>query len=420
MSAVTAGAAAPLGAALGVVPGVRPGPGELTQTLTDLASAAIGGKVIFADDELFADRRHLIDPKPSQWQPDTYGRDGKTYDGWETRRRRFRPGEDPAAAGDRAIVRLGAPGVVRHVVVDTAHFKGNYPPYASVEGLSVEGYPSLEELAAATWTTLVPRSPLKGDTANGFDVDSPRRWTHVRLTIYPDGGVARLRVLGEVVPDPRLVVGTVDLLALQHAGQVVGCSNMFFSSPANLIRPGAHATIAEGWETARRRDGGNDWVLFRLGLAGLPRVLEVDTSLYTGNAPGEARLRGLDARTASLDDSDAWVGLLPRTRLQPDTLHRFRLCDHQPGGSWGPAVTHVRLDVYPDGGVGRVRLLGEVDPAAREELGRRWLSTLPVGHLREVLDAVPGLASDDVARLARGGPAAATDVPDALLEYLGR
>ncbi|MFN8077112.1 MAG: allantoicase [Kineosporiaceae bacterium] len=403
--------------AVGSVPGARPGPGELTQTLTDLASAAIGATVVHADDELFADRRHLIDPRPSQWQPG-YGRDGKIYDGWETRRRRLKPGEDPASACDTAIVRLGAPGVVRHVVVDTAHFKGNYPATASVEGLSVEGYPSPEELREATWTTLVPRSPLKGDTANGFDVDSPRRWTHVRLTIYPDGGVARLRVLGEVVPDPRLVVGTVDLLALQLAGQVVGCSNMFFSSPANLIRPGAHATIAEGWETARRRDGGNDWVLFRLGLAGAPRLLEIDTSLYTGNAPGEARLRGIDARVSSLDDEAAWVDLLPRTRLQPDTLHRFRLCDHQPGGAWGPSVTHARLDVYPDGGVGRVRLFGEVDAAARTELGRRWLATLPVGHLREVLGLVPGLSAADAERVGGGSPAALQDLPPALVDYL--
>ncbi len=328
--------------------------------LVDLASRSLGGSVVVANDELFADRRNLITPAPPVWHPDAYGPDGKTYDGWETRRRRAAGagGDGTGPEFDHAIVRLGAPGVVRHVVVDTAFFRGNYPPYGSVEALAVEGYPSADELAAAEWTPIVGKSPLKGDTANAFDVADPRRWTHVRLSIYPDGGVARLRVLGDVVPDPRLLTGTVDLAALANGGRVTGCSDMFYASAANLIRPGDARVTGDGWENARRRTGGNDWVLFRLTGPGRLRRVELDTTHFIGNAPAEARLAAVDGRAHEAGhtaDGPGWHELLPRTRLQPDTRHVFPL------PTPAEPVTHVRLDIYPDGGLSRVRLWGELE-----------------------------------------------------------
>ncbi len=362
-----------------------PTPSPLTEPI-DLASSAIGGRVVYANDELFADRRHLIHPEPSAWRPDTYGPDGKVYDGWETRRRR-------SEGHDFAIVRLGTPGVIRSVVIDTAHFRGNYPPYASVEGMAGEGHPVAQEMPESAWTTLVSRSALKGDTVNSFDVVSDRRWSHVRLSIYPDGGVARLRVLGEAAPDPRILTGTVDLAALWHGGRVLGASDMFYSSAGNLIRPGDPASIAEGWETARRRDGGHDWVLFKLAEAGCLRRAEIDTTHFTGNAPGEVRLVGIDIRSAAMDNPDAWRELLPRTRLRPDTLHRFVIRSEP--------VTHVRMEVFPDGGMSRVRLLGELEPSALDGITARWLSVLPDSQLEEMLAAVPGLSGQD-AETVRG------------------
>jgi allantoicase len=199
--------------------------------LPDLASRSLGGSVVYANDELFAERENLIKPEAPSYSTYTFGHKGQVYDGWETRRRR-EPGHDVA------IVRLGVPGIVRGVVVDTAFFKGNYPPAVSVEGAAVEGYPSPAELLDAEWVPLVPRSPAAGDTRNVFAVDQPQRFTHVRLCMYPDGGVARLRVHGEVVPDPRFLAdGAVDLAALANGGVVSGCSNMFFSSPTNPSRP---------------------------------------------------------------------------------------------------------------------------------------------------------------------------------------
>ena len=129
-------------------------------------------------------------------------------------------------------------GNIHGIIVDTAYFKGNYPSFVSIEAASIEGYPSVEESMSADWQTIVEKSPAEGHTANAFAVADRHRWTHVRLSIYPDGGVARLRVHGEVVPDPRFLDGTLDLLAAENGGRLVGCSDAYYASPANIILPG--------------------------------------------------------------------------------------------------------------------------------------------------------------------------------------
>ncbi len=335
----------------------------MSTDLTDLAARALGGTVVAADDEFFAAADNLLTAAPPVFTPQTFGPKGQVYDGWETRRRRS-PGSD------RVVVRLGAPGVVRLVVVDTAFFTGNYPPHASVEGCAADGYPGPAELADAAWFPMVPTSPLDGDTRNEFAVDVPYRCTHVRLTIHPDGGVARLRVLGEVVPDPALLPEVFDLAAAEYGGRVLACSDMFYGSPQNLLAPGLARVMGDGWETRRRRDDGNDWVLVRLAVPGAVALAELDTGHFKGNAPGRARLRGADARTGDLDDPAAWHDLLPETALRPDTRHRF------PVAGAGP-VTHVRLDIDPDGGMARLRLTGRPDPPALAALADRLAATRP-------------------------------------------
>lgn len=326
----------------------------------DLASRRLGGSVVFANDELFADKENLIKPEPPAFAAGDFGNKGKVYDGWETRRRR-EPGHD------HAIIRLGCPGVVHRVVVDTAFFRGNYPPEISVEAACVTGYPSPAELAGVAWHPLVPKSAAAGDTANSYPVTDPRRWTHVRLSIYPDGGVARLRVHGDVVPDPAFLAGTVDLAALGNGGRVIDCSDAFYSAPSNLISPGLARVMGDGWENARRRGPGNDFVVFRLAAAGRLRRVEVDTSYFVGNAPGWIELSG----ACSASDGDlAWRLVLARTRVQPDTRHRF--LTGEPGD-----VTHLRLDVFPDGGLARFRAYGEITAAASAALAERWRALGP-------------------------------------------
>ncbi|SFA90334.1 allantoicase [Amycolatopsis marina] len=327
----------------------------------DLASRRYGGTVMWATDELFAEKENLVNPWTPRHQPETFGSKGQLYDGWETRRHR-EPGDD------RALVRLGIPGVPSGVVVDTAYFKGNYPPEVSVEACAVDGYPGPEELSEQDWTVLVDRAAVRGDAENFFAVDSGRRFTHVRLTMHPDGGVARLRVHGRAVPDPTLLdPAALDLAALENGGRIVGCSNMFYSSPDNMLAPGLAAHQAEGWETARRRDDGNDWAILRLAGEGVVRFADVDTGNLRGNAPGRFSLSGAVASDET-DVPDSWFELLPRTRLQPDTRHRFAVPPEQ-------EATHVRLDIFPDGGVARLRLHGGLSERGLRGLRARFGAT---------------------------------------------
>jgi allantoicase len=343
----------------------------------DLASRSLGAGVIYANDELFADRENLIKAEDPVFQRHTFGNKGQIMDGWETRRRREAAGNGQS---DNAIVRLGCGGVVRRVVVDTSYFTGNYPPEVSVEACGAEGYPAPAELAAASWTTLVPRTAVAGDARNEFDVAAQERFTHVRLTLFPDGGVARLRVYGEPVPDPRLLPETIDLAALENGAVVTGCSNMFYAAPANLLMPGLARVMADGWETARRRDDGHDWVTAALACAGSVEVAELDTAHFVGNAPGWAALGS--------DGGD----LVARTALQPDTRHRFAVAGR-------PVATQVRLDIYPDGGMARLRVFGRPTPQARAELADRFLRLLPSAQLVAVLRGA-GLTADEAARRA--------------------
>ena len=317
--------------------------------LPDLASRALGGGVVHANDEFFAAADHLVLPSAPVFAPRTFGQHGQVYDGWETRRRR-NPGSD------FAVVRLGAPGVVRGIDIDTAFFTGNFPPYASVHATAADGWPGPDDLDRLDWVPIVPRSPLAGDNRNLFPVDDPRRFTHVRLTIHPDGGVARLRVHGTVVPDPRLLPEVFDVAALTHGARVLDCSDMFYGHPQNMLLPGPAAHLGDGWETARRRDDGNDWVVVELAAPAEIALVDLDTTHFKGNAPGSAALRGADG--------DDWFDILPATPLRPDTLHRFPVAAGRP-------ASRVRLDIFPDGGLARLRLHGRPVPGFLEEQFRR-------------------------------------------------
>ncbi|HTJ72080.1 MAG TPA: allantoicase [Actinospica sp.] len=331
----------------------------------DLASRALGGAVVWANDEFFGMKENLVTPAPPTFSPHTFDLKGQVVDGWETRRRR--PGtvetEATCATYDSAIIRLGAPGLIRSVTVDTSFFVGNYPPACSIEAADVRGYPSPHDLLEADWTTIVPESKLTGDTRNVFElIDSTLRrirFTHVRLNNIPDGGIARLRVHGEVLPDPEFTVGVqCDLAAARNGARVTASSDAFFSPATAALMPGESRVMGDGWETARRRDSANDWIEVQLIGEATPVIIEIDTANYKGNAPARIRLR---SRVAEGD----WIDLIPETPVQPDTLHRFRLKAAHP-------ATHLRLDTYPDGGIARLRVHGHLTPQGAATVHTRW------------------------------------------------
>jgi allantoicase len=321
--------------------------------LIDLAAERLGGSVLLANDEFFAPKEALLRPRAPEWREGEYTDRGKWMDGWETRRRRT-PGYD------WCIVRLGLPGTIHGVLVDTSYFRGNYPESCAIEATVVEGTPTPEDLVdekRTRWRSILAQSPLKGDSKNEFGVHGMPRATHLRFAIYPDGGVARLRVYGEPSLDlKRTRPGSeIDLAAMENGGLVVACSDMFFGHRQNLILPGRSTHMGDGWETKRRRGPGHDWSIVRLAGRGAIHRVELDTDHFKGNAPGTCMLEVLDSPgSAKTVDSPtgSWQTLLPQSTLQPHTRHRY---DELPDR--GP-VTHARLSIYPDGGVARLRLFG--------------------------------------------------------------
>ena len=322
--------------------------------LVDLAAERVGGVAVLANDEFFAEKENLLKPGRGVFIPDKYTDRGKWMDGWESRRRRT-PGND------WCVVQLGLRGIIKHVDIDTNHFLGNHPPFASIDAISNAGkFPkSADAVAKLSWKPLLKKSPLNPGSQNLFEVKNDNAWTHLRLNIFPDGGVARLRVYGVVVPDWSKVKpgAIVDLAAVENGGVPLACSDMFFSSMNNLIMPGRAKNMGDGWETKRRRGPGHDWIILKLGRAGSIRKIEVDTNHFKGNYPDTCSIEGCAAPDASIkeliDSNVRWRKILPKTKLRANEQHLF-------ARELGKIdnCTHVRLNIYPDGGVSRLRVWG--------------------------------------------------------------
>jgi len=315
-----------------------------------LEQPRLGTRVTYATDEFFAAKERLIQPAAPVFIDGKYDEHGKWMDGWESRRRRT-PGFD------YCIVRLGVPGRVRGFDIDTSYFTGNYPPQASIDACVSD-----DDAPEAEWQEIVPMTALTGDAHHYVPVASEQSWTHLRLNIYPDGGVARLRIYGEVVPAQDELDGVIDLVALKNGGRALAASDEHYGSMHNLNVPGRGVNMGDGWETARRRGPGNDWVILALGRPGTVERVEVDTAHFKGNYPDRVSIEA--ALFPSHDEAQAhsrnWRTLLPEAKLQMDQQHYFEAELAQPG-----PVSHVRMSIYPDGGVSRLRIYGRVARGGR-------------------------------------------------------
>jgi len=342
--------------------------------LVDLAARSFGGRTVAASDDFFAAKENLLEPGRGQFIPDKFTDQGKWMDGWESRRKR-RPGHE-YLAHDYCIIELGQPGDVLAVDIDTNHFLGNHPPFASIDGLSAPRGSSAEALSALRWQELLPQSSLRPGSQNLFITNSfgsAAPVSHVRLNIFPDGGVARLRVYGRVQPDwsqRRLDEATtaelatvapdaVDLAALENGGMALACSDAFFAPMHHLLLPGRAVNQGGGWETRRKRAPGHDWIIVRLAARGRPRLIELDTNHFKGNYPDRCAIDAIDAPAGTsiteLIASERWTRYLEPVAVSAHERHFFHELR-----SDAPA-THVRLCIYPDGGVSRLRVWGQRD-----------------------------------------------------------
>jgi allantoicase len=376
----------------------------------DLASEELGGAVLWANDEFFAEKENLIRAAEPVWKEGVYTDRGKWMDGWETRRRR-EPGHD------RCIVRLGVPGVIRHIVVNTAYFRGNYPESCSIEGcVAPEDTPVEVLLEETQWVNVLAREDLDGDSENRFEVHDRRRFTHLRFHIYPDGGVARLRVYGEVVPDPAGFRGRrADLAAALHGGATLAQSDMFFGLSQNLLKPGRGVNMGDGWETTRRRGPGHDWVSLRLAAEGVVEEVEVDTIHFKGNYPDRCSLELYGAEPEEPEAESASPAFAEHP-LQAHTRHTIPVDDASP-------ATHAVFRIYPDGGVSRLRLRGQLTDRGRRMLRLRWLNAMHDDDANEMFRGCCGAdawASEMSARLPFDDPKALYQAADEVWGGLDR
>ncbi len=325
---------------------------DFNKRWVNLASAKLGAKAVSCSDDFFAPMARMLKDEAPIFIDDKYDDHGKWMDGWESRRKRI-PGND------WCIVKLAKPGVIHGVEIDTTHFTGNYPPAASIDVCrSADDEPGSD----AGWVELVPQSVLDGDSAHQYEVSHSGVFTHVRVNIYPDGGIARLRVFAEPRVDwEKIKPGErVDIAAALNGGVALACNNEHYGSIRYLLNPGRGVNMGDGWETRRRREPGNDWVVIALARSGCIREIEIDTAHYKGNYPDSCSISGVHLDLLDLaaveNESERWLELLPRQKLQPDRIHTFTENIVDIG-----EVTHIRVNIYPDGGLSRIRVMAEVN-----------------------------------------------------------
>ncbi|CAN5882655.1 hypothetical protein BH23ACT5_BH23ACT5_18380 [soil metagenome] len=367
----------------------------------NLATSRYGGEVVWCSDEFFASVANLISPTAPVWREGEFTDHGKWMDGWETRRRRD-------TGFDSCVIRLGLPGRIRKVTADTSHFTGNFPESFSLEACGVP----TERLETAEWVEIVPRTLLEGDAVADFDVAVRHRVTHVRLNIYPDGGVARLRVEGDPIPDMQSVCpseGLVDLAVATVGGQGLEASDAHYSSPVNLVSPTEPEGMWDGWETARRRGPGFDWAVVGLGLPGIVQAVDIDTRHFKGNAPGWV---SLDVARAGSD----WFEVFPQVPVAPDTVTRVDL-------EAPVEADRVRLNIHPDGGVARLRVWGLPDPDVAAAVRMRYLDSLfpqaAESFLRTACSSADWVANME-ARRPYGQPETLLAVAESFFDQLSR
>ena len=325
---------------------------EWAARAVNLANPRLGARALGASDDFFAEVGRMLNPDPAAFVPGKYDTNGKWMDGWESRRKRV-------AGHDWALVKLGVKGVIRGFDVDTSHFTGNYPPAVSIEG-TVSTSDDVADLQVAAWTEILPATPLGPNSHHLLECASSDAWTHLRVNIYPDGGIARLRVYGRPVSALESLAGDalVDLVAMENGGRAVSWNDASFgSSVAALLLPGRGINMGDGWETRRRREPGNDWCVLELGAPGTVEKIEVDTAFFKGNFPDRCSIQaacvsgGTDRSITT--QSMFWQTLLPEQKLSMDAVHSFAEEIVQLG-----TITHVRFNIFPDGGVSRLRLWG--------------------------------------------------------------
>ena len=320
-----------------------------TQTLVNLASPKMGTKIISVSDDFFGEVTRMLSDQEPVFIEDKYDTHGKWMDGWESKRRRD-------GGNDCAIIKLGSPGIISTIEVDTSFFTGNFPPFFSFEGTDSKEIPKNDN----EWIPLITKSSLIGDQKNNFNIESNITLNYVRLQIFPDGGVARLRLFGEVKYDWSNFNNNelIEFSSLNLGGSIITFNNAHYGDVSALLSLGRGKTMGDGWETRRRREPGNDWIIIKLAKKAIVKNIEIDTAHFKGNFPDQASIQAISTPSELnvkniIKDSEKWDFILNKTKLKADNVHKFNLDLNSQ-----KEATHIRLNIYPDGGVSRLRIFG--------------------------------------------------------------
>jgi len=335
---------------------------QLKNNTIDLASERVGGETLSCSDDFFAGMDNLLKTGRGIFIDDKYTERGKWMDGWESRRsygRGFR--KESGIDYDWCIIRLGMRGRIKGFDIDTNYFRGNAPQFVSVEACDSPSNPDEN----TDWTDVLTKVSVGAHSQNIFEINEDKCWTHVRLNMYPDGGIARFRIYGEVEVDWTKFESDelIDLAFIKNGGKALLVSDMFFSDKNNLIMPNRGKDMGDGWETKRRRDPGPDWSIVKLGCEGTINKVTIDTCHFKGNFPDTFMLEGLVSSDITNDDDDFsdlecernWQPILAQTKLQADKEHHY---SDEILAEASTKFTHVKLSIFPDGGISRMRIFG--------------------------------------------------------------
>jgi len=318
--------------------------------MINLAEPRLGSKVISKTDDFFASASRIINPNPPIFKEGVFDKHGKWMDGWETRRRRRK-------GFDYLIIKLGRPGKIFNVDIDTTHFSGNQPMQASLEACHSKKNPNNK----SKWVTILNKKKLGPNKNHNFNIKNKSIFTHVKLNIYPDGGVARLRVYGEVeMKKVNFGNKIINLSSMLNGASIVGCNNEHFGKAENILAPGKGKNMGDGWETRRSRGKNFDWLIIKLGRTGTINKIEIDTHHFKGNYPDRCTVQGTHipkkvSNYSIVKKSNKWKSLLNKVKLNANKKHSFNNKIMKKN-----KINFIRINIYPDGGISRIRAFGKV------------------------------------------------------------
>ena len=320
-----------------------------TNGLIDLAQPRLGSKVIFKTDDFFASAHRIIDPRPPVFKDGLFDKNGKWMDGWESRRKRI-------SGHDYLIIKLGKSGSVSKADIDTSHFNGNQPSMVSLEGC----YSELNNIKSFKWKTLIGKKNIKANSHHIFSSSSKSIFTHIKLNIFPDGGVARLRLYGNISKENNNFRNKkINLASLLNGASVIACNNEHFGKAENILAPGKAKNMGDGWETRRRRDKGFDWLILNSIKGEKIHKIEISTHHFKGNYPSHCSLQAAyiaNKKTSSaiVKSSNEWKFLLNKVKLSPNKTHKFmnKLMKNN-------KINFIKINIFPDGGISRFKIFGQ-------------------------------------------------------------